>query len=102
MCCPCIGMWSSNASHSKISFPAKIGDGDEFSGDDDEITEQALAALRQMFGLVPQPTRVIVTRWGTDEFSFGSYSFVGVGATGADYSTVAEPIGMPLRAQTRN
>ena len=29
-------------------------------------------------------------------------SGVGVGATGADYSTVAEPIGMPLRAQTRN
>ena len=61
--------------------------------DDDEITEQSLAALRQMFGQVPQPTRVIVTRWGTDEFSYGSYSFVGVGATGADYSTVAEPIG---------
>ena len=69
--------------------------------DDDEITEQALAALRQMFGLVPQPTRVIVTRWGTDEFSYGSYSFVGVGATGADYSTVAEPIGMPHKLKPR-
>ena len=64
--------------------------------DDDEVTERALEALRQMFGRVPQPTRVIVTRWGADEFSYGSYSFVGVGATGADYSTVAEPVGKEL------
>lgn len=39
---------------------------------------------------------MIVTRWGADEFSYGSYSFVGVGATGADYSTVAEPVGKEL------
>ena len=64
--------------------------------EDDEVTERALEALRQMFGQVPQPTRVIVTRWGADEFSYGSYSFVGVGATGADYSTVAEPVGKEL------
>ena len=64
--------------------------------EDDEVTERALEALRQMFGRVPQPTRVIVTRWGADEFSYGSYSFVGVGATGADYSTVAEPVGKEL------
>ena len=46
---------------------------------------QAMAALRQMFGPVPPPKRVIVTRWGEDPFAYGSYSFVGVGATGADY-----------------
>eukprot|EP00908_Phaeocystis_cordata_P007472 Transcript_18117.p1 GENE.Transcript_18117~~Transcript_18117.p1 ORF type:complete len:555 (-),score=281.58 Transcript_18117:316-1980(-) len=64
--------------------------------EDFEITAQALAALRQMFGRVPQPKRVIVTRWGDDPFSYGSYSFVGVGATGADYSTIAEPVGKEL------
>ena len=65
--------------------------------EDFEITAQALAALRQMFGRVPQPKRVIVTRWGDDPFSYGSYSFVGVGATGADYSTIAEPVGHRAR-----
>ena len=50
-----------------------------------------------MFGRVPQPKRVIVTRWGDDPFSYGSYSFVGVGATGADYSTIAEPVGPRAR-----
>ena len=46
---------------------------------------QAMAALRQMFGPVPPPKRVIVTRWGEDPFAYGSYSFVGVGATGAHF-----------------
>jgi len=64
--------------------------------DDDEIAEQAMAALRSMFGDAPEPTKVVVTRWGDDPFAYGSYSFVGVNATGADYTTLAEPVGKEL------
>ena len=52
-------------------------------------------ALRSMFGndKVPPPTRTIVTRWGEDKFSRGSYSYVHVGASGQDYAVLGEPIG---------
>ena len=43
-----------------------------------------------------EPTKVVVTRWGDDPFAYGSYSFVGVNATGADYTTLAEPVGKEL------
>ena len=53
-----------------------------------------MAALRSMFGKrTPEPSRAIVTRWGDDKFSRGSYSFVSVGASGSDYTVVGEPVG---------
>ena len=66
--------------------------------DDDAVTEQAVAALRSMFGekVVPPPLRTIVTRWGSDKFARGSYSYVHVGASGKDYTTLGEPIGERL------
>ena len=48
---------------------------------DEEITRDAVASLRRMFGNVPEPTRSIVTRWESDEFSRGSFSFLAVGCT---------------------
>jgi len=47
---------------------------------DDEIVETVLQNVRTMFGnSVPDPTSFIVTRWGQDPFSRGSYSFVPIG-----------------------
>ena len=34
---------------------------------------------------VPKPKKVIVTRWGDDEYAYGSYSHIQVGASGRDY-----------------
>lgn len=50
---------------------------------DAEITAEALAQLRTIFGTdnVPDPTSAVISRWNQDEFSRGSYSFMQVGAT---------------------
>lgn len=42
---------------------------------------------------VPDPIQSICTRWGSDPFSFGSYSHVRVQSSGSDYDILAENIG---------
>lgn len=66
--------------------------------DDESVTQQAVAALRSMFGErnVPEPLRTMVTRWGGDKFARGSYSYVHVGASGEDYTVLGEPVGERL------
>lgn len=62
--------------------------------DDATVLEHILATLRQLFGArVPEPTHTCITRWGRDPFARGSYSYIPVGASGADYDRLAEPIG---------
>mmetsp|Transcript_7827 Transcript_7827/g.11259 ORF Transcript_7827/g.11259 Transcript_7827/m.11259 type:complete len:463 (-) Transcript_7827:233-1621(-) len=50
---------------------------------DDEIAGEAISSLRKMFGedKVPEPTKTMVTRWGSDEFALGGYSFQKLGST---------------------
>ena len=71
--------------------------------DDEAVTKQAVDALRSMFGerQVPTPLRTMVTRWGSDKFARGSYSYVHVGASGQDYTTLGEPIGERLHPRGR-
>jgi monoamine oxidase len=58
--------------------------------------EGALAALRTMFGKVPEPRAVTVTRWASDRFALGSHSYLAPGATSADRETLAEPVATKL------
>ena len=45
-----------------------------------KMTEAAMISLRNMFGsAIPDPECVIVTKWGSDQFTFGSYSFNKIG-----------------------
>jgi monoamine oxidase len=54
---------------------------------DEEITDEAMQSLRLIFGRdIPNPTKVMVTRWLQ-----GSYSFTKIGCTEATYHQVAEP-----------
>jgi len=55
---------------------------------DEQAVAQVVAALR-----APQPTGALVTHWGTDEFSCGSYSFIAVGSSPDDMDTLGEPVG---------
>jgi monoamine oxidase len=49
---------------------------------DDEIVIELMAILKEQYGdQIPQPNDVRITRWHQDPFSFGSYSFMKVGAT---------------------
>jgi len=62
---------------------------------DEETMDIVLGNLRTMFGSnVPAPQKYIITRWGSDEFSQGSYSYDTVGVDTAKYrQALAEPIG---------
>ena len=61
---------------------------------DHQIVEQCLAVLRTMFGpAVPSPESWLVTRWASDPFSLGSYTYVPAGGSGADMDALAEPVG---------
>jgi monoamine oxidase len=56
-------------------------------------TAWAMHAVRNVFGAdVPDPVSVQRTNWHRDPFSRGAYSYVKVGSTPADISTLAEPV----------
>jgi lysine-specific histone demethylase 1 len=61
---------------------------------DDVLVGQCLDQLRNIFGdpNVPSPLESIVTRWGSDRFARGTYSFVAAEARPGDYDLIAAPI----------
>ncbi|PWA91175.1 Amine oxidase [Artemisia annua] len=62
-----------------------------------ESVQRVMEILKGIFNpkgiAVPEPLQAICTRWGQDQFSHGSYSYVGIGASGNDYDILAESIG---------
>lgn len=62
---------------------------------DNVLVAQCIGQLRQIFGEanVPLPAESIVTRWGSDRFARGTYSFVAKEARPQDYDLLAEPVG---------
>ncbi|EPE29646.1 FAD/NAD(P)-binding protein [Glarea lozoyensis ATCC 20868] len=62
--------------------------------DDGAIVAEATSVLKTVFGPhVPMPLEAVVTRWGLDEFSRGSYSYTGPNFQPQDYEVMARPIG---------
>ena len=60
---------------------------------DGEISDAATDALGSALGKkVPRPKDMIVSKWGHDPYSLGAYSFMGVGATPADRTTLGKPL----------
>ena len=57
-----------------------------------EIIAEAHKTLVSMYGNVPKPTSALITRWMTDPWSCGSYSFVPAGSTFNQYAELAKPI----------
>ncbi|CAF1003388.1 unnamed protein product [Adineta steineri] len=64
---------------------------------DDVIIGRTLVVLRNIFGsvAVPSPKESLVTRWKSDPFARGSYSYVAVGASGDDYDILSRPVECP-------
>lgn len=62
---------------------------------DEEIITEVTSQLRNVFKYetVPDPLETIVTRWGSDKFTRGSYSYVAPEAFPGDYDLIARPIG---------
>nr|CAB3258319.1 lysine-specific histone demethylase 1A [Phallusia mammillata] len=61
---------------------------------DGVVVSRALAVLKAIFGTstVPEPLSYTVTRWGSDPWSHGSYSYVATGSSGEDYDVMAAPV----------
>ncbi|SEI82163.1 flavin monoamine oxidase family protein [Demequina mangrovi] len=60
---------------------------------DAEVTDSVRAQLRRLYGEVPDPTAVSVTRWHEDPHARGSYAFMRPGSTTADHDALATPVG---------
>jgi monoamine oxidase len=64
---------------------------------DPQIVDSAMATLRTIFGnQIPAPQSYQITRWASDPFSYGSYSFLPVGATPAMRQHLAAPLGQQV------
>jgi len=61
---------------------------------EDRVAGWAQGVLQDVFGPdAPRPKKITVTRWDSDPFSRGSYSYVAVGATPSDIEALAAPVG---------
>ncbi|WP_169812608.1 flavin monoamine oxidase family protein [Nocardia acidivorans] len=61
--------------------------------DDTATVAEGMASLRRMYGAnIPEPLGYRITRWSTDPFARGSYSYPGVDAVPGDRDILAAPI----------
>ena len=64
---------------------------------DEQIVAAAMQTLRTMYGAqIPDPTAWLITRWLSDPFAYGSYSYRAVDATSEDHDALAAPVGKRL------
>lgn len=60
---------------------------------DEQIVSSAMEVLHTIYGKdIPNPSGYLITRWAKDPYSFGSYSYVAIGATANDYDVMAQPV----------
>jgi monoamine oxidase len=61
---------------------------------DDILVESCISHLRRVFGQdeVPMPLETIVTRWKSDRFARGTYSYVSAETKPSDFDDLAKPI----------
>ncbi|WP_072013847.1 FAD-dependent oxidoreductase [Myxosarcina sp. GI1] len=60
---------------------------------DDEIVASMMAVLQTIYDRqIPQPTDYQITRWESDRYACGAYSFMTPGATGKTIKDLAKPI----------
>ncbi|KAJ5898959.1 Winged helix-turn-helix transcription repressor DNA-binding [Penicillium taxi] len=62
---------------------------------DDKIIAEVTSQLRNVFKhtAVPDPLETIITRWASDKFTYGSYSYVASKALPEDYNLMAQQVG---------
>ena len=59
---------------------------------DEEIISKITHKLLLMFPTAKRPSHFLITRWGKDPHTLGSYSYLGKGTTGEECSLLAEPL----------
>jgi monoamine oxidase len=62
-----------------------------------QITNEIMAHLRDMYGSsTPNPTKVLRTKWATNENAYGAYSFTAVGTEMRHFEDLAREVGNKL------
>jgi len=60
---------------------------------DKQITADIMQNLRLMFGKnIPNPTKVLVSRWTADPFARGAYCYTSVGVNNKDYEKLGQSV----------
>jgi len=60
---------------------------------DEEIVADAMSILRNMYGdETLEPLDYVRTKWASDPYAIGAYSYSHVGVTTSDYTALAEPV----------
>jgi monoamine oxidase len=63
-------------------------------GSNEEIVERGMVMLRRIFGhSIPQPAESYYTRWLSDSWAMGSYSFTSIYTRPGDRDIYAAPVG---------
>ncbi|KAL4910583.1 flavin-containing amine oxidoreductase-domain containing protein [Aspergillus multicolor] len=78
-----IGLMAGDAAHQAERTP------------DAEIIAEVMSQLRNVFKqtAVPDPVETIITRWASDKYTRGTYSYVAAEALPGDYDLMAKPVG---------
>ncbi|XP_017012459.2 possible lysine-specific histone demethylase 1 [Drosophila takahashii] len=86
--------WSISSSPVLLALVAGMAANIVESVTDDIIIGRCMSVLKNIFGntSVPQPKETVVTRWRSDPWARGSYSYVSVGSSGSDYDLLAAPV----------
>lgn len=67
------------------------------SWSDEQTIDFLMGYLQKAYGKgIPRPTSYVITRWGQDPFTKGSYSFPEMGSSIQDYRILAAPVGRSL------
>lgn len=64
---------------------------------DTQVVDGAMDVLRRIYGTsIPNPEAWLISRWGTDSYAYGSYSYLRPHATPDDYDLLAAPVELTL------
>jgi len=64
---------------------------------DKDIINSGMNVLKKIYGNgIPAPTDAQITRWSSDPFTYGSYSFIATGASHKTHEHLAKPVGNTL------
>jgi monoamine oxidase len=59
---------------------------------DEAIVADAMRVLRTIYPGAPDPIGYVMSRWASDPFAYGSYSYARLGSTPDDYTALAESV----------
>jgi monoamine oxidase len=59
---------------------------------DRQILDSGMNTLRKIYGKIPTLQSYLITRWQSDPFALGSYSYIAPGASNRDRQALANPV----------